>query len=63
MIAGQVNDARALAGLAQQLLHHVVVGLWASTSALQSPAVDDVADEIDRFRFMDPEKVEELIGL
>ena len=48
VVAGDVDDARALARLAQQLLHDVVVRLRPVPALLQPPAVDDVADEIDR---------------
>ena len=48
VIAGNEDDARALARLAQQLLQHVVVGLRPVRAAAHFPEVDDVADEIDR---------------
>ena len=48
VVAGNVDEPRSLAGLAQQLLDHVVVGLRPVPAGFQLPAVDDVADEIDR---------------
>ena len=47
MVAGNVDEPGSLAGLAQQLLDHIVVGLRPVPAGLQLPAVDDVADEID----------------
>ena len=52
VVARNVDDARALARLAQQLLHHVVVGLRPVPGRAQPPAVDDVADEVDRIRLV-----------
>ena len=63
VIAGQIDDARALAGLAQQLLHHVVVGLRPVPARLQLPAVDDVADQIDRVGVVIAQEIEKLLGL
>ena len=63
VIAGDVDDARALAGLPQQFLHDVVVRLRPIPGRAQRPAVDDVADEIDRFGFVTAEEVEQLVGL
>ena len=47
VVAGNEDDARKLARLAQQLLDDVVVRLQPEPAAAQ-PAVDDVADEIER---------------
>jgi hypothetical protein len=47
MVTRHVDEARALACFAQQLLHHVVVGLRPVPAGLQLPAVDDVTDEVD----------------
>ena len=48
VVAGQEDDPRALADLAQQLLDHVVMGLGPIPPTSEAPAVDDVADEVDR---------------
>ena len=48
VVAGNVDQPLALARLAQKLLDHVVMGLRPVPAALQLPAVDDVAYEIDR---------------
>src|SRR5262249_36968612 len=47
VIAWHVNHAGAFARLAQQLLNYVVVSLRPIPSHLQTPAVDNVADQID----------------
>ena len=59
VIAGHVDQAGALARLAQQLLHHVVVRLRPVPARAQLPAVDDVADEVDHIRIVIPQKIEQ----
>ena len=59
MVAGHVDHAGALARLAQQLLHYVVVRLRPVPARAQLPSVDDVADEVDHVRIMIPQKVEQ----
>ena len=63
VIAGHVGDARALARLAQQLLHHVVVRLRPVPARAQLPAIDDVADEIDVIGVVPAQKVQQFVGL
>ena len=63
VIAGQIDDARALARLAQQLLHHVVMVLRPEPAGAQLPAVDDVADQINGLGIVIAQKADELIGL
>src|SRR5262245_18528540 len=63
VIAGDVAQARALARLTQQLLHHVVVELRPIPARLQLPTVDDVADEINGIGLVMAEEVEEAAGL
>ena len=63
MIAGNVNQPRALARPAQQFLHHVVVRLRPIPGRAQRPAVDDIADEVDRFCVVMAEEVEQPVGL
>ena len=53
----------ALAGQAQDLLHHVVVRLRPVPAALQLPAVDDVADQIERVAVHVADEVEQQLGL
>ena len=63
VIAGQIDDARALAGFAQKLLHHVVVRLRPVPARPQLPAVDDVADQIDRLGIVIAQEIEQPFGL
>jgi hypothetical protein len=63
VVPGQVDQARSFPHLAQELLHHVVVGLWPVPAGPEAPAVDDVADEVDHVRVVVPEKVEQQLGL
>ena len=51
-----------LRGLTQQLLHHVVVACG-QYQPRQPPAVDDVADQIDRVRLVVAQEVDQEIGL
>src|SRR5262249_52445338 len=57
------DDPRAFAGLAQDLLHHVVVSLGPVPCRAQLPAVDDVTDQKDRFGVVNAQKVEQPLGL
>ena len=63
VIAGEINDARALARLAHELLHHVVVRLRPIPARSQLPAVNDVPDQIDRFGIVVAQEVEEAFSL
>ena len=63
VIARRVDDLRSLARLAQQLLNDVVVSLRPVPAALQAPAVDDVAHEIDRVRIVMAQKVDQQLCL
>src|SRR5207247_8569234 len=63
MIARDVDDPRTLANLAKDLLDHIVVRLRPIPRFLQAPAVDDVADEVDRLRLGASQEVEEKLGL
>ncbi len=63
MVAGNEDHARAAPDLAQKLLHDVVVRLRPVPAAAKPPAVDDVADEVDRVRLDVAKHVEDEIGL
>ena len=63
MVSGDIDDAGALARAPQQLLHHVVVALRPVPGAAQPPAVDDVADEIDRLGLVMAQEVDQELGL
>jgi hypothetical protein len=47
VIAGNVDELGSLAGLAQQLLDHVVVELVPVPRLAQRPVVDEVADDVE----------------
>ena len=58
MVAGDVDDARALATLPEQLLNHIIMGLWpVKAFPLHAPAIDDVTDQIDRVCVMLTQKI------
>src|SRR5262249_8532139 len=63
VIAGNVDDAHALARLAQELLHHVVVRLRPVPTRPELPPVDDVADEVNRIGVVVAQEIEQPIGL
>ena len=63
VIAGDVDDLGALARLAQKLLDEVVMRLRPVPARFQRPAVDDVADEIDRVGIVEAQEVEQKVGL
>ncbi len=58
VIAGNVDDAGALAALAQKLLDDVVVLLRPVPAALQAPAIDDIADQVERLGVVIAQEVE-----
>ena len=63
VVAWDIDDTRSLAYLAQQLLQHIVVGLWPVPALLQSPAIDDVAHQIHRIRIMAAKEIKKALGL
>ena len=63
VIAGNENDARALAGLAQKLLQHIIVGLWPMRAALDLPEIDDIANEVIGFSVRIAKKIKKRFGL
>ena len=63
VVAGHVNDCRALARLAQHFLDEVVMRLRPVPARLQRPAIDDIADEIDRLGIVILEEIQQLAGL
>ncbi len=63
VIARDVNDLRALARAAQDLLHDIVVRLRPVPALLQLPAVQDVADQIEGVGLMRAQEIEEIVGL
>jgi hypothetical protein len=63
MVTGNVDDPSTLSRLPQNLLHDVIVRLRPIPRRAQRPAIDDVADEINRFGLVMAEEVEKLVGL
>jgi len=63
VVARHKDHAGALARLAQQLLHDVVVRLRPVPTAAQLPAVDDVAHEEQRLAFNGPQEIKQGFGL
>ena len=63
VVAGYEHEARALAGLAQELLQHIIVGLRPVDAAPDAPEIDDVADEVDARGVVAAQELEEGFGL
>ncbi|MPM70348.1 hypothetical protein SDC9_117303 [bioreactor metagenome] len=63
VVARNEDHARALARLAQQLLHHIVVRLRPVPLAAQLPAVDDVAHQEQRLALGVLEEIQQRVGL
>jgi len=63
VIAGQIDEARALAHLAQQLLHNVVLHLRPIPAAFETPAVNNVADKINDLGLIATQELDQKIGL
>jgi hypothetical protein len=63
VVAGDVDNVGALAGLAHDLLHHVVMGLRPVPPALEAPAVDDVAHQEEMLALVSLQKIEQQFGL
>ena len=63
VIAGHVDDARAFVDLASGLRHARALRLAPVPAAFKLPAVDDVADEIERVAGIAREEIGEQLGL
>src|SRR5258708_3166536 len=63
MVTGNIDDARSLARLAQQLLHDVVMTLRPIPGFSQTPAVDDVTNKVEDLGLVVAQEVDEEIGL
>jgi len=63
VVAGHEDHPGALAGAPQQLLHHVVVGLRPIPRAAQLPAIDDVANEVQRLALHFAQELQQRPGL
>ncbi len=63
VVAGDVDDTGPLAGLTQQFLDDVVVGLVPIPGAPEAPAVEDVADQIEEVGVRYLEEIEKQLGI
>jgi hypothetical protein len=63
VIAWNVDHPHALAGQAQDLLDHVVVGLGPEPAGLHLPAVNDVAHEVERVALELADELQQELGL
>ena len=61
VIPGNINHTRALACLAQDFLDNVVVFLRPVTRAAQLPDVDEIADDVERLKFVVAEKIKHRV--
>ncbi len=63
VIARHIDDARALARPAQELLDNVVAALRPVPAALQAPAVDNVTDQNIGLGLVVAHEIDEKVGL
>ncbi len=63
VVARDVDNPRPLTSFAQQLLHDVVVLLGPVPPLAQLPAIQNIADQIQRFGLVAAQKIEQIIGL
>jgi hypothetical protein len=63
VIARDVGDAAAFAGPAQDLLDDIVVALLPEPAALEAPAVEHVAHQVEVVRVVMLEEVQQAVGL
>ena len=63
VVARRIDHVGALARLAQDLLHHVVVGLRPEPAPPQLPAVDDVAHQVQALALDHAQEVQQRLGL
>jgi hypothetical protein len=63
VVAGNVNDTCTLAAFSQELLNDVIAVLRPMPRSLQTPAIYNVADQDNRFGFVDPQKIQQEVGL
>lgn len=59
MIAGHVDDARAFLDFAQDQIHDAAMVVVPEPASAQTPAVDDIADEIECVAVIVREKIRE----
>ena len=54
MIAGNINDASALAGFPEQLLHDVIMRLWPMPGLAKTPSIHDIANKVNLVSLVNP---------
>jgi hypothetical protein len=59
VITRDINNAGAFARLAQNFLDDVVVLLWPVAPAAQLPDIDEIADDVKRFKLIIAQKIQE----
>jgi hypothetical protein len=63
VITGNENNTLAMAGPAQQFLHHRILGRRPVNTPVHGPEIDNIPDQKDVVRGIFTQKVEELIRL
>jgi hypothetical protein len=63
MISRDVDQPNAFSYLAEELLNDVVMLLRPVPTGLEPPAVDDVADKVDRIGVDGPKKIKQQVAL
>src|SRR4030095_3254548 len=63
VITWNVNDPRPFAGLAENLLNHVVMLLRPVNATLERPDVDQITDDVERFELIFLEKGKKRSGI
>ena len=63
VIAGDIDDARALGRQLEHAAHHIIVALRPVPAALQLPAIDDVPHQIEGVGLDGLEEIEQQIGI
>ncbi len=63
VIAGDIGDVGALARLAQQFLHDVIVALRPVPAPPQPPAINDITDQIDDIGIVIAQEIDQEFGL
>ena len=63
VVAGDEDNARTFARLAQQFLNHIVVRLRPVPALFELPAINDVSDQINALGFVVREKIQQSMRL
>jgi len=63
VVPGDIDDAGAFAGFAEEFLDDVVMGLRPVNSAPHLPDIDQVADDVESFEFVGSKEFEKSGGV